>query len=183
MAAPTPVSAYLHSATMVKAGVLLMALTGGAFVDISAWKTIGLALGISSMLWGGIGALRHVDAKLILAWGTVSQLGLLITILALGTGKAIFAAMSLLVAHALFKATLFLIVGEVDVRTGTRDINELGGLYKTMPFASAAAALAALSMAGVPPLLGFAAKEAAIEATLAGVVPPGYRYYFRTPAP
>lgn len=166
MAAPTPVSAYLHSATMVKAGVLLMALTGGAFVDISAWKTIGLALGISSMLWGGIGALRHVDAKLILAWGTVSQLGLLITILALGTGKAVFAAMSLLVAHALFKATLFLIVGEVDVRTGTRDINKLGGLYKTMPFASTAATLAALSMAGVPPLLGFAAKEAAIEATL-----------------
>lgn len=166
MAAPTPVSAYLHSATMVKAGVLLMALTGGAFVDIAAWKNIGLALGISSMLWGGIGALRHVDAKLILAWGTVSQLGLLITILALGTGKAIFAAMSLLVAHALFKATLFLVVGEVDVRTGTRDINHLGGLYKTMPFATAAALLAGLSMAGVPPLLGFAAKEAAIEATL-----------------
>ena len=166
MAAPTPVSAYLHSATMVKAGVLLMALTGPAFVDVDAWKIVGLALGITTMLWGGIGALRHVDAKLILAWGTVSQLGLLVTLLALGSGKAIFAAISMLVAHALFKATLFLVVGEVDVRTGTRDINELGNLYKTMPFATGAAVLAGLSMAGVPPLLGFTTKEAAIEATL-----------------
>ncbi len=166
MAAPTPVSAYLHSATMVKAGVLLMAVTGSAFADVNAWKIVGLALGISTMLWGGIGALRHVDAKLILAWGTVSQLGLLVTLLALGSGKAIFAAMSMLVAHALFKATLFLVVGEADIRTGTRDIRELGNLYKTMPFATGAAVLAGLSMAGAPPLLGFTTKEAAIEATL-----------------
>lgn len=166
MAAPTPVSAYLHSATMVKAGVLLMALTSSAFVDVDAWKTLGLVLGITTMLWGGIGALRHVDAKLILAWGTVSQLGLLVTLLALSSGKAMFAAIAMLVAHALFKATLFLVVGEVDIRTGTRDINELGGLYKTMPLATAAATLAGLSMAGVPPLLGFTTKEAAIEATL-----------------
>lgn len=166
MAAPTPVSAYLHSATMVKAGVLLMAVTGSAFADVDAWKIVGLALGISTMLWGGIGALRHVDAKLILAWGTVSQLSLLVTLLALGSGKAIFAAMSMLVAHALFKATLFLVVGEADIRTGTRDIRELGNLYKTMPFATGAAVLAGLSMAGAPPLLGFTTKEAAIEATL-----------------
>jgi len=166
MAAPTPVSAYLHSATMVKAGVLLMAVTSSAFTDVEAWKVVGLILGIATMLWGGIGALRHVDAKLILAWGTVSQLGLLVTLLAMGNGKAMFAAIAMLVAHALFKATLFVVVGEVDVRTGTRDISELGGLYKTMPFATAAAVLAGLSMAGVPPLLGFATKEAAIEAAL-----------------
>jgi len=166
MAAPTPVSAYLHSATMVKAGVLLMAVVGGAFTDIAAWTWIGLALGIASMVWGGIGALRHVDAKLILAWGTISQLGLLVTLLALGTGKAFFAAIAMLVAHALFKATLFMVVGEIDVRTGTRDITELGGLYRTMPIATGAAVLAGLSMAGVPPLLGFATKEAAVEATL-----------------
>lgn len=166
MAAPTPVSAYLHSATMVKAGVLLMAVTSSAFTDVEAWKVVGLILGITTMLWGGIGALRHVDAKLILAWGTVSQLGLLVTLLAMGSGKAMFAAIAMLVAHALFKATLFVVVGEVDVRTGTRDISELGGLYKTMPFATAAAVLAGLSMAGVPPLLGFATKEAAIEAAL-----------------
>jgi len=166
MAAPTPVSAYLHSATMVKAGVLLMALVGGAFVDVGAWKVLGLSLGIVSMLWGGIGALRQVDAKLILAWGTVSQLGLLVMLLALGTGKAVFASMSMLVAHALFKATLFLVIGEVDVRTGTRQIGELGNLYRTMPVATASAVLAGVSMAGAPPLLGFTSKEAAIEAAL-----------------
>jgi len=166
MAAPTPVSAYLHSATMVKAGILLMAVTGSAFADVAAWKVVGFVLGSASMLWGGIGALRHRDAKLILAWGTISQLGLLVTLLALGSGKAVFAAASILVAHALFKATLFLVVGEIDIRTGTRNIDDLGGLYRSMPLATGAALLAGLSMAGAPPLLGFVAKEAAIEATL-----------------
>jgi len=166
MAAPTPVSAYLHSATMVKAGVLLVAVTGPAFADVVAFKTLGLAFGITSMFWGGIGALRHRDAKLILAWGTVSQLGLLITLLAVGSGKAILAAVSILLAHALFKAALFLVVGEIDMRTGTRNIDELGGLSRSMPVAFGVAVAAGLSMAGVPPLLGFTAKEAAIEAVL-----------------
>lgn len=166
MTAPTPVSAYLHSATMVKAGILLMAVTGPAFAAVPTWKTLGFALGAISMFWGAIGALRQRDAKLILAWGTVSQLGLLVTLLALGSGKAVFAATSILVAHALFKAALFLVVGEIDIRTGTRDIASLGGLHRTMPVATAVAVAAGLSMAGVPPLLGFAAKEAAIEAAL-----------------
>lgn len=166
MAAPTPVSAYLHSATMVKAGILLMAVTGSAFVDVGIWKAAGFALGAASMFWGAIGALRHRDAKLILAWGTISQLGLLVTLLALGSGKAVFAATSILVAHALFKAALFMVVGEIDVRTGTRDIDELNGLAGSMPIATVVAVLAALSMAGAPPLLGFMAKEAAIEAAL-----------------
>ncbi len=166
MAAPTPVSAYLHSATMVKAGVLLLAVTGSAFSDVAMFKTLGLIFGISSMLWGAVGALRHRDAKLILAWGTVSQLGLLVTLLSLGTGKAVFAATSLLFAHALFKAALFLVVGEIDVRTGTRNIDELGGLARSMPIAFGVSIVAGLSMAGVPPLLGFTAKEAAIEAVL-----------------
>lgn len=166
MAAPTPVSAYLHSATMVKAGVLLVAVVSPAFVEVTAWKWVGLAFGISSMIWGAIGALRHRDAKLILAWGTVSQLGLLITLLSLGTAKAIFAATSLLFAHALFKAALFLVVGEIDIRTGTRDIDELGGLSRSMPTTFMVAVLAGVSMAGAPPLLGFTAKEAAIEAVL-----------------
>ena len=166
MAAPTPVSAYLHSATMVKAGVLLVAVTGSAFADVAAWSTLGSAFGIASMMWGAIGALRHRDAKLILAWGTVSQLGLLITLLSVGTGKAVFAATSILFAHALFKAALFAVVGEIDIRTGTRDIDELRGLWRSMPIATVTATLAGLSMAGVPPLLGFAAKEAAIEAVL-----------------
>ncbi len=166
MAAPTPVSAYLHSATMVKAGVVLVAVTGPALTDVTAWRALGMALGVASILWGAIGALRHRDAKLILAWGTVSQLGLLITLLAAGSAKAVFAAVSILVAHALFKAALFLVVGEIDIRTGTRDIDQLGGLARSMPIAFAVAAAAALSMAGVPPLLGFAAKEAAVEAVL-----------------
>ena len=166
MAAPTPVSAYLHSATMVKAGVLLVAVTGPAFTDVAAWKVLGLCFGITSMLWGAIGALRHRDAKLILAWGTVSQLGLMITLFSLATPKAVFAGVSIVFAHALFKAALFLVVGEIDIRTGTRDITKLGGLWRSMPITFAVALAAGMSMAGAPPLLGFMAKEAAIEAVL-----------------
>lgn len=166
MAAPTPVSAYLHSATMVKAGVVLVAVLAPTLADQDVWQVLGLAFGVTSVLWGGIGALRHRDAKLILAWGTVSQLGLLITLLTIGTAKATFAAIALLTAHALFKAALFLVVGEIDVRTGTRDVDKLHGLARSMPVTFAVAVAAGLSMAGAPPLLGFAAKEAAIEAAL-----------------
>jgi multicomponent Na+:H+ antiporter subunit A len=166
MAAPTPVSAYLHSATMVKAGVILVAVIAPAFQDTEVWKPLGLSFGLVTMLWGAIGALRHVDAKLILAWGTVSQLGLLITLLAIGTPKATFAAISILVAHAIFKAALFMVVGEVDVRTGTRNINELSGLRRTMPITFVVAVISGASMAGIPPMLGFPTKEAAIEAAL-----------------
>ncbi len=166
MAAPTPVSAYLHSATMVKAGVLLVAVVGPAFAEIEAWKVAGLLFGITSMIWGAVGALRHRDAKLILAWGTVSQLGLLLTLLSFGSAKATYAAVAMLFAHALFKATLFLIVGEIDIRTGTRDVSELGGLAAKMPIAFISATAAGLSMMGAPPLVGFMTKEAAIEAAL-----------------
>ena len=166
MAAPTPVSAYLHSATMVKAGVFLVAVASPVFADVALWKPLGLAFGLSSMIWGAIGALRQRDAKLILAWGTVSQLGLMVALLSVGSAKATFAAISILVAHAVFKAALFMVVGEVDVRTGTRDVRELSGLWRSMPVAFAVAAVSGASMAGVPPLLGFPAKEAAIEAVL-----------------
>ncbi len=170
MAAPTPVSAYLHSATMVKAGVLLIALVGRLFTGSESnglpWGWLGIAFGTASVFWGAIGALRHTDAKLILAWGTVSQLGLMITLLSVGSGKAVFAATSIVFAHAIFKAALFMIVGEIDIRTGTRQIAELGGLARSMPVAFGVAVVSGLSMAGVPPLLGFAAKEAAIEAVL-----------------
>jgi len=166
MVAPTPVSAYLHSATMVKAGVVLVAVAGPALGGIPAWKACGLAFGIASIIWGAIGALRHRDAKLVLAWGTVSQLGMLITLFSVGTPEAVLAAVSLLVAHALFKGALFLIVGEIDVRAGTRNFDELGGLASSMPIACAGAVLAGLSMAGAPPLLGFVAKETVIKAAL-----------------
>jgi len=166
MAAPTPVSAYLHSATMVKAGVILVAVIAPAFADNDTWRILGLTFGLATMVWGAVGALRHVDAKLILAWGTVSQLGLLIALLTLGSSKGTFAAMSILVAHAVFKAALFMVVGEVDVRAGTRNINELNGLRSSMPITFAVAVISGASMAGIPPLLGFPAKEAAIEAAL-----------------
>ncbi len=166
MAAPTPVSAYLHSATMVKAGVFLVAVASPVFADVAVWKPLGLTLGLVSMIWGAIGALRHIDAKLILAWGTVSQLGLMVALLSLGSAKATFAAVSIVAAHAVFKAALFMIVGEVDVRTRTRDIRKLSGLWRSMPVAFAVAVVSGASMAGVPPLLGFPAKEAAIEAVL-----------------
>lgn len=166
MAAPTPVSAYLHSATMVKAGVVIAALFSPIFIETEVWKYLGLFFGVISMLWGAIGALRQFDAKLILAWGTVSQLGLMFTLLSLGNAKATFAAIAIVVAHAVFKAALFMVVGEIDVRAGTRDIRELSGLAKSMPLAFLVAIVSAASMAGVPPLLGFAAKEAAIEAAL-----------------
>ena len=166
MAAPTPVSAYLHSAAMVKAGILLIAVVGPAFGDVAAWKWLGICFGFASVIWGGVGALRHRDAKLILAWGTVSQLGLMFTLFSAGAPKAIFAGVALLFSHALFKAALFLVVGEVDVRTGTRDITQLGGLARSMPLAFVVALLAGASMVGLPPWLGFTAKEAAIEAVL-----------------
>jgi len=163
MAAPTPVSAYLHSATMVKAGVILVALAGPVFDDVAVWEPLGAGIGIASLLVGGWGALRHVDAKLVLAYGTVSQLGLLITLLAVGET---FAALALLSAHAVFKASLFMVVGEVDVRTGTRDLRQLSGLWRTMPGACAVALVSGASMIGAGPVLGFAAKESAIEAVL-----------------
>lgn len=166
MTAPTPVSAYLHSATMVKAGIFLMAVLTPVLAEVTLWKVVGLAFGSISILWGAVGALRQRDAKLILAWGTISQLGLMVTLLSLGSAKAVFAAVSVLLSHALFKAALFLVVGEVDIRTGTRDIGQLGNLYRSMPITTIVAVLAGLSMAGAPPLLGFPAKEAAIEAVL-----------------
>ena len=167
MVAPTPVSAYLHSATMVKAGVVLVAVMGPALGGLEAWKALGVAFGTASIFWGAVGALRHRDAKLVLAWGTVSQLGMLITLFSVGTAKAVLAAVTLLVAHALFKGALFLIVGEIDVRAGTRNMDELGGLARSMPAACTVAVLAGMSMAGAPPLLGFVAKETAIAAALA----------------
>ncbi len=166
MAAPTPVSAYLHSATMVKAGVVLVAIVSPILGGTDAFTYLAVGLGAATMFWGAIGALRQRDAKLILAWGTVSQLGFLVLLFGVGSAKATFAGVAVLAAHAVFKAGLFMIVGEVDIRTGTRDITELGGLHRSMPVAAVVATLCGLSMAGVPPLVGFPAKEAAVEAAL-----------------
>ncbi|MEZ5323303.1 MAG: hydrogen gas-evolving membrane-bound hydrogenase subunit E [Microthrixaceae bacterium] len=165
MAAPTPVSAYLHSATMVKAGVFLVALLAPIAHHTGPWHALVVAAGVSSMLFGGLRALRQQDIKLLLAFGTVSQLGLLTLLFGLGTPAAATAGWFLLVAHALYKATLFMVVGIVDRGTGTRDVRELPPLGRGWRGVEVVAALATLSMAGVPFTAGFVAKELAYEAT------------------
>ena len=166
MAAPTPVSAYLHAAAMVKAGVYLVARLAPGYADLSVWHPIVIVLGVLTMLAGGWRALRQYDLKLLLAYGTVSQLGFLVLVTGFGTRDAALAGVALLLAHALFKAALFLVVGIVDHAAGTRDWRLLSGLGRRMPVIATIAFLAAASMAGVPPLLGFVAKEAVFTAFL-----------------
>jgi multicomponent Na+:H+ antiporter subunit A len=164
MAAPTPVSAYLHAAAMVKAGVFLVALLAPAFAAVPLWRPVLLGVGVATMVVGGWRALRQHDIKLLLAYGTVAQLGFLTVVAAVGTRSAAFAALGMLAAHALFKAALFLVVGIVDHSTGTRDIRRLSGLGRSKPVLAGVAAVAGASMAGLPPLLGFAAKESVLVA-------------------
>ncbi len=164
MAAPTPVSAYLHAAAMVKAGVFLVALLGPAFADDPVWRPALLVLGVATMLLGGLRALAQHDLKLLLAYGTVSQLGFLTAAVGVGTRAAALAGLAMLCAHALFKATLFMVVGIVDHSCGTRDLRHLSGLRHRMPGVVTVAVLGAASMAGVPPLAGFVAKESVYAA-------------------
>ncbi|NLZ58604.1 MAG: Na+/H+ antiporter subunit A, partial [Corynebacterium sp.] len=166
MAAPTPVSAYLHSAAMVKAGIYLVARLAPDFNVVSSWYLVIIPLGIFTMIMGGWMALRQKDLKLILAYGTVSQLGFIISVVGVGTREALLAGLALTFGHSLFKATLFMTVGAIDHTTGTRDINELSGLGRKRPFVFALAAISAASMAGIPPLFGFIAKETAIDSIL-----------------
>lgn len=166
MAAPTPVSAYLHAAAMVKAGVYLVALFAPAFAGLMPWRPLLLTLGVLTMLLGGLRALRQTDLKLLLAYGTVSQLGFLIVLVGAGTRSAALAGVAMLVAHALFKAALFLVVGLVDRATGTRDLRELSGLGRRLPVLLVTSVLAAASMAAIPPLAGFVAKETAYAAAV-----------------
>ena len=160
MAAPTPVSAYLHAAAMVKAGIYLVARFAPGFSDAPTWLPTILVLGGATMLLGGYRSLRQHDLKLVLAYGTVSQLGFLTILVGTGTREAALAGMTMLIAHALFKSGLFLTVGAIDHATGTRDLREISGLRKKMPVLFVASVLCAASMAGVPPMLGFAGKEA-----------------------
>ncbi|MGC5017763.1 Na+/H+ antiporter subunit A [Micromonospora sp. DT47] len=176
MAAPTPVSAYLHAAAMVKAGVYLIGLLAPVLADAGPWRPVVLTLGLVTMIAGGWAALRQCDLKLLLAYGTVSQLGLLAVVIGVGTADAALAGVVMLLAHALFKAALFLVVGIIDHDVGTRDLRELCGVGRRAPVLAGVATLAAASMAGVPPLLGFVAKEAVFAAlaerplVLAGLV-------------
>ncbi|MEU0493070.1 Na+/H+ antiporter subunit A [Nocardiopsis sp. NPDC006139] len=169
MRAPTPVSGYLHAAAMVKAGVYLVARLTPAFPDSAVWTSMALGFGVLTMVLGGWKALRQYDLKLVLAYGTISQLGFLIALLGTGTRAAALAGISMLIAHSLFKAPLFLVVGIIDHGTGTRDLRELSGLRKSMPGTFWTSVLALASMAGLPPMLGFAAKELAFGAYEGGV--------------
>ncbi|MBV6657929.1 MAG: Na(+)/H(+) antiporter subunit A, partial [Devosiaceae bacterium] len=159
MEAPTPVSAYLHSASMVKAGVYLLMRLNPTLGDTVLWSTILPIFGCLTLLTGALLALRQTDLKLMLAYTTVASLGLLVALTGTSAESIIKGAVLYLCAHALFKAALFMVAGNIDHEAGTRDVTRLGGLSKAMPMTAAAALLAALSMGGLPPFLGFLAKE------------------------
>ena len=160
MVAPTPVSTYLHSATMVKAGVYLVARLAPAFDDVTFWRPTVVTVGVVTMIGGGLRALRRTDLKLLLADGTVSQLGLMIAVFGWGTPTAEVAGSVMLLAHGAFKAAAFMVVGIVDHQLGTRDVLALPRPGRGWRLVLGVAVVAAGSMAGVPLLLGFIAKEA-----------------------
>jgi multicomponent Na+:H+ antiporter subunit A len=172
MEAPTPVSAYLHAATMVKAGLYLVARLSPLFAGDSLWPSTVNSVGILTLVWGGVLACKQTDLKALLAYSTVSQLGLIMLLLGLRTDTALLAALLHIVNHAAFKGALFLTAGAVEHATGTRNLRELGGLRTAMPLTAVAATLAALSMAGLPPLGGFVSKELFYDSLLdRGTVP------------
>jgi multicomponent Na+:H+ antiporter subunit A len=159
MAAPTPVSAYLHAAAMVKAGVYLILRMAPALTHLEVITMIVAAVGAATMLVGGWRALRQTDIKLLLAYGTVSQLGFLAAVSGLATHDALLAGLAMLIAHAVFKAPLFMVVGIIDKKFGTRDLRVLSGVGRAAPVVTAIGVVSAASMAAVPPLFGFVAKE------------------------
>ena len=163
MAAPTPVSAYLHSATMVKAGIFLMARMWPVLSGTPEWFVIVTTAGLITMVLGAVIALFKHDLKALLAFSTVSHLGLITMLLGTGTAFGAMAAVFHILNHATFKAALFMSAGIIDHETHTRDIRRLGGLRHLMPMTFVIATLAALSMAGIPLLNGFLSKEMMLE--------------------
>ncbi|MCG8420580.1 MAG: DUF4040 domain-containing protein [Proteobacteria bacterium] len=159
MAAPTPASAYLHSATMVKAGIYLIARLQPHLGDTDVWILSITGAGAATMVIGAVVGLRQRDLKRLLAYSTVAVLGIITMLIGLGSSKAVKAALVLLCAHALYKAALFMVVGNIDHGAGTRMIDRLGGLRRRLPYTAMAALVAAISMAGLPPTLGFIGKE------------------------
>ena len=166
MEAPTPVSAYLHSATMVKAGIFLLFRFNPVFEGVATWQYTLMIVGSATMLMGAVLAMLQKDLKKILAYVTISTLGLMVAAIGIGTDAALKAGLVYLLVHALYKGSMFMIAGNADHEAGTKDIRQLGGLAKKMPFTAAAAVLSGLSMAGFPPLLGFIGKEKLYEAGL-----------------
>lgn len=166
MAAPTPVSAYLHSATMVKAGIFLVGRMAPLLGGTPLWYYTVSAVGAVTVFLGAFLAIRQTDLKALLAYSTVSQLGLIMPMFAAGTEVAALAGAAHILNHATFKGALFMLVGIIDHETHTRDLRRLGGLYKAMPVTAVLTGIAALSMAGVWPLNGFVSKELIFEAML-----------------
>jgi multicomponent Na+:H+ antiporter subunit A len=163
MAAPTPVSAYLHSATMVKAGVYLLARLSPGLGGTPPWFWLLTSAGVATMLAAAILALLQRDSKRLLAYSTVIALGTLVTLIGVGTPGAIAAMVVFLAGHALYKAPLFMVAGSVDHEAGSRDVTALRGVGRAMPITWITALVAGLSAGGLPPLFGFVAKELAIE--------------------
>ncbi|GMA36714.1 proton-conducting transporter membrane subunit [Demequina litorisediminis] len=166
MAAPTPVSAYLHAAAMVKAGIYLIARFAPGFADVPGWRGVLVTLGVATMLVGGWRSLRQTDLKLLLAYGTISQLGFLTLVLAFGEPNIALAGLTLLVGHAAFKATLFLTVGIIDHDAGTRDLREPVRHRTCAPRARGHCHPGRGVDGGHPPLLGFVAKEAVLTSLI-----------------
>ena len=165
MAAPTPVSAYLHSATMVKAGVYLLARLTPALAGTELWTWVLVPVGGFTMILASVWAMRQTDLKLMLAFTTVMGLSLMVMLLGVGTPEAITAAMAFLLIHAFYKAGLFLSVGMIEKGAGSREYPAVAGLARAMPLTAAVIALAALSMGGWPPFFGFVGKELIYESS------------------
>jgi multicomponent Na+:H+ antiporter subunit A len=167
MAGPSPVSAFLHSATMVKAGIYILMRLAPVMGGTIEWKTGLTIFGVTTMFVGAYFSLTQTDLKKILAYTTISALGTLVLLVGIDTKESITAAIIFLVVHSLYKGSLFMLAGSIDKKTGTRDLNKLGGLSKTMPFTTIAALVALFSMAGLPPFIGFIGKELIYEAKVA----------------
>ncbi|MDT8894988.1 putative monovalent cation/H+ antiporter subunit A [Halomonas sp. I1] len=167
MAAPTPVSAYLHSATMVKAGIYLLARLHPALGGTGLWETTLSLVGALTMATGAFLAIRHTNLKKLLAYSTVMALGTLTMLLGIGTEGALVAFVTFLLAHSLYKGALFMVAGILDHATGTQDVTTMGGLRRVMPKTAVVACVASLSLAGMPPLLGFLGKELMLKSVLA----------------
>lgn len=166
MKAPTPVSAYLHSATMVKAGIFLLARFSPILGGTAEWSYALMGIGGFTMLYAAVHSLFRTDLKAILAYSTISALGVMVFLIGIGTKEAFIALATFVVVHALYKAALFLITGIIDHKTGTRDITKLAGLKKVLLPVYIAGVLAALSSAGLPFTFGFIGKDLIYEATL-----------------
>ena len=166
MAADTPVSAFLHAAAVVKAGVYLLLRFSGLFNGVFIWHLMLIVVGMTTAVMAAIYAIQKADLKKLTAYSTVSQLGWIVATIGVGTPFAIGAAIVHTAAHALFKSSLFMLVGVIDHQAGSRHMHRLGSLWRYMPFTFASAVVAAASMAAIPPTLGFVSKEGMLEAFL-----------------